>query len=99
MSDQSPIFIHGMTPRSGTSYLSELLCVHPDCKAPLPLLEDYLLHHLHQLVAYVNSVSGSWQPRRGIDRGHEDQLWRCLGNGWINFLAARAGVGHGRSGG
>ncbi len=93
MPDESPIFILGMTPRSGTNYLSELLCVHPDCKAPAPLLEDYLLHHAHQLASYVNSVSGSWQPRWGVDRSHEDQLWRCLGNGLINFLAAHAGAG------
>jgi len=91
MQDGQPIFILGIAPRSGTNYLSDLLCVHPDCETPAPFLEDYLLHHAHHLAAYANAVSSSWQPRWGVECGHEDRLWRCLGSGLITLLAARAG--------
>lgn len=48
---ESPIFIFGISPRSGTNYLFNLLIMHPDC-APFPAFEDYLLMYSRMLDKY-----------------------------------------------
>ena len=40
----NPIFILGITPRSGTNFLQDILCFHPDCGAG-PVREYFLLHY------------------------------------------------------
>jgi len=82
------IFILGVTPRSGTNYLSALLCSHPDCgPAREPVHEDLFLQHAHLLRAYTSAVRAAWDPDWGefqddlLDRLHE-----TLGEALISFL-------------
>jgi protein-tyrosine sulfotransferase len=83
-----PIFIHGIMPRSGTNYLWDLLCMHPDCSAARePIREDFLLQESDRLVAYADAVRGWWDPQWGpIPRDLMSQFYRSLGDGLISFL-------------
>ncbi|MDX2460912.1 MAG: sulfotransferase, partial [Gammaproteobacteria bacterium] len=78
-----------MRPRSGTNYLSDLLCLHPDCAAADPILEDYLVHHADILALYVDTVRQRWRPEWGVGDADASRLLRSLGDGLVGFLAAR----------
>ena len=60
----SPIFILGISQRSGTNFLFDLLCLHPDCGAPSIKWEDFLVDKSDLLVRYVSSVY-SWLAPSG----------------------------------
>jgi hypothetical protein len=83
-----PIFILGISQRSGTNFLFDLLRLHPDCGAPSINWEDFLLHKADFLFKYVNSVYEGWR-RRGAGQEIEDLLYEQLGNGLISVLASR----------
>lgn len=57
------VMILGITPRSGTNYLRELLTLHSDCKAVMEseVNEDYFIHHSHLLCSYAEKVHESWR--------------------------------------
>jgi Sulfotransferase family len=83
-----PIFLLGVSPRSGTNFLWDLLLLHPRCAAARsPIREDLLLEHVDLLLAYTSAVRRSWDPAWGtfpedlLDRFHE-----ALGDGLISFL-------------
>ncbi len=59
-SGQDPIFILGISERSGTNFLFHLLCLHPDCDPGGPIWENYLT---------LNLQSWSGTPRRSIGSG------------------------------
>ncbi|HWP58306.1 MAG TPA: sulfotransferase [Candidatus Acidoferrales bacterium] len=84
-----PIFILGISQRSGTNFLFDLLRLHPDCAAPSTNWEDFLLYHADSLAEYVDAVCRGWR-RRGIDGSVEDLLYARLGEALISVLAARA---------
>jgi hypothetical protein len=86
-SSTEPIFILGISQRSGTNYLCDLLCLHPDCGAPAPMREDFFVHHADLLVAYAHAVYGHWH-RWVIDEKLEAYLCQSLGEGLLTFLAA-----------
>ena len=81
-----PIFILGILPRSGTNFLSDLLCAHPDCGPPEPIREDFVLRRANCLADYVESVSTDWNPRWGVGDHERDQLYASLGDGLCRFL-------------
>lgn len=84
-----PIFILGILPRSGTNFLYDLLCLHPDCDASAPIPEDYLVSRANLLIDYINSVSWNWR----IDWEVEDQkdiLFHYIGKGLTAFLNSQA---------
>jgi len=83
-----PIFIHGISPRSGTNFLCDLLLLHPDCaRARAPVREDLFLDHSDHLLAFTNAVSGAWDPHWG---NFESDICACLcasiGDGLVSFL-------------
>ena len=81
------IFILGITPRSGTNFLQDLLCLHPDCGAG-PIREDFLLHYADFLIQYVNVLSAIWKG--WIDEENLlNLLYNSLGNGLSSFLQAQ----------
>jgi hypothetical protein len=82
------IFILGVTPRSGTNYLSALLCSHPDCaSAREPVHEDLFLQHAHLLRAYTSAVRTAWDPGWGVfPEDLPDKLHERLGEALISFL-------------
>jgi protein-tyrosine sulfotransferase len=83
-----PIFILGVMPRSGTNYLWDLICSHPDCApAREPIHEDLFLQHAHMLEAYVAAVRRAWDPAWGAFADDlPAKLWGSLGDGLISFL-------------
>lgn len=85
---ERPIFLLGISERSGTNYLFDLVTLHEDC-APgrAPVAEDFFLHHVDVLDRYVDAVAGSWMPEWGdYDDDIDEQLLAGLGRGLISFL-------------
>lgn len=83
-----PIFILGVTPRSGTNFLWDLLLLHPDCAmARDPVREDLFLEPAELLLRYTAAVRASWDPRWGnFEPDVLDRLCAALGDGLISFL-------------
>jgi Sulfotransferase family len=89
---QLPIFILGLTRRTGTNYLWDLLARHPATVVREPIYEDFLLHHADHLVAYVDAVAAEWSAETPVEESR--CLLRHLGRGLASFLGAeRAGEG------
>ena len=58
---QPPIFVLGITGRSGTNYLRDLIAVHPQCvTAKAPIWEDFLLDQVKPLLEYAERLQGKW---------------------------------------
>jgi hypothetical protein len=89
----APIFIIGIRSRSGTTYLSELLRLHPDCwDIPAPIWENFLLYHADLLVRYARSTYSHWHRwviAEGVEERLEDKLLKCLGDGLVSFMTSR----------
>src|SRR5436189_3677835 len=81
-----PIFIMGIKPRSGTHFLANLLCLHPDCtKSAIP--EDRLLTRVTFLDQYVEAMLRQWpQLVKETNLDLRSLLFENLGEGLINFL-------------
>ncbi len=60
VADTAPIFILGISQRSGTNYLADLLSLHPDCGRPSPLWEDHVLGHAELLLSYARTLCRRW---------------------------------------
>jgi len=89
----SPIFIHGILPRSGTNFLWDLLLLHPHCARPVePVREDGFLEHSDYLVNFAASVQAAWDPKWG-SFGSElpARLHAALGTGLLSFLCVDEG--------
>jgi protein-tyrosine sulfotransferase len=84
------IFILGMMPRSGTNFLWDLLCLHPDCApARPPVMEDFFLEESDHLLDYTKAVRRWWDPDWGVfDEALMSELHRSIGDGLIAFLRA-----------
>ena len=80
-----PIFILGIMPRSGTHFLANLLCLHPDCtKSALP--EDLLVSESALLRRYTICSAGNGLSRpRGLIRRYQIFCLRVLGKGFLPF--------------
>jgi Sulfotransferase family len=84
-----PVFILGLTPRTGTNYLWDLVCLHPAC-APgrEPIREDFFLEHAHLLARFVRDVSRKWDPAWGkVSRETLAELHASLGTALLEFLS------------
>ncbi len=79
----TPIFILGITPRSGTNYLQELLTLHPECARSSHLGEDFLVQSISGLDRFIEMVTSSWNPSWGNDPG---KLRLALGKGIASYL-------------
>ena len=85
----NPIFIFGLTPRTGTNYLWDLVCAHPRC-APgrEPVREDFFLEHADLLEEFVRTVRGRWDPSWGeVSEQTLADLRRSIGTGLLDFLS------------
>ncbi len=85
-----PIFILGILGRSGTNFLSRLLRLHPDCTAPDPIAEDFLVYYSDLLASYADSLYKRWS-RWGTDGLEKDSIFQHLGNALVSWLSTRAG--------
>lgn len=81
-----PIFILGIRPRSGTHFLANLLCKHPDCVKSV-IAEDSLLVDADLLARYVTRVNAQWTSVNGAPlAGYDELLRQCIGEGLLSFL-------------
>lgn len=90
-----PIFIQGITARSGTNYLAHLLRLHPHCAGAYPefedyKFEDYFLPEAYRLFEFAHAVKDHWGS--GLGERERDELLYCLGNGLISFLTQHLGA-------
>ena len=81
-----PIFLLGITPRSGTAYLSQLLNLHPDCSIN-EIFEDYFLYYSDMLINYARAVSRRWGTK-WCEESNE-AICNAIGNGLLTFLTSR----------
>lgn len=84
----SLILVRGVMVRSGTNFLLDLLCQHPDCapsRSGLP--EDFFPDEAHHLRRFVEGVADRWPATWGIDRpAMTAAMMRALGDGLAGFL-------------
>ena len=82
-----PIFVFGMTARTGTNYLRRLLCLHPDCK-PFAMHEDFLFTNSDGLIQYSEILTSKYESlrepwywsREKMDRT-KSELFQSVGGG------------------
>lgn len=87
MQSRQVVFLLGIMPRSGTNFLAEMLCQHPDCGTPAYIPEDFLLANAHHLVRFVDAVHQSWN-KLWADFGEAFKLplLKALGYGLERYL-------------
>lgn len=80
------VFILGIMPRSGTHYLTDLLCLHPECaRSAIP--EDGLVATSSILMKYARRNYHQWQADGDLpDINAENLLIQGLGEGLMIFL-------------
>lgn len=90
----APIFIQGILQRSGTNFLRDLLCLHPDCDINGPVWEDNLLSNSDLLIRYAESTYNGWNPDWHVAEklGSSDLLCKSIGDGLISFLNKQAEI-------
>jgi protein-tyrosine sulfotransferase len=83
-----PIFILGLTPRTGTNYMWDLVRLHPHCAGGRePIREDFFLEHAHVLGEFVRDVCGRWDPAWGtVSEQTVAELHSRLGTALLDFL-------------
>lgn len=85
-----PIFLFGVLERSGTNFLSDLMCLHPDTRPAHPLDEDFLNFRAELLERYAHGTIGKWHPDWGLSERGGDDLLAALGCGLLGFLRSTA---------
>jgi hypothetical protein len=84
-----PVFILGIAERSGTTYLQDILRLHPDCDVDgVELEEHHFVTYADMLVEYVEAASRRWKSPRGAEQVEQDRelVYRCLGDGLISYM-------------
>jgi hypothetical protein len=97
-----PIFILGISVRSGTTYLQDLLRVHPDCDVDgIELEEDHFLGYADLLVEYAKRVTSYWKSGPEQLQRERELVCQCIGDGLLSYLRLQvrnrremAGQGH-----
>ena len=88
----TPVFILGITQRSGTNLLYRALLEHPDCVPARQPGEDFLVHGVDHLRRYVDSVAAQWNPEWDLAGERAADLARALGRGWLAHLRPEGGA-------
>lgn len=84
MNSKKAIFIVGLSPRSGTNFLYNLLKLHPDVDKSYAKGEDFLLYNSQKLIEFVDDVNASQLDKWG---NQKEPLYTAVGNGVLNFLS------------
>ncbi len=84
---KNPVFIVGITGRSGTNYLSSLLKTHPDCESSSLMAEDFIIYGLDKLTKFSDKISNKWKKEWNYHPDMQNQLNKSLGDGMSMFLA------------
>ncbi|NNF64074.1 MAG: sulfotransferase [Acidimicrobiia bacterium] len=85
-------FLFGVAPRSGTTYLGDLLALHPRCALPADLPEDGFLKALGALDGYVAEVQSLWQSWPDLAVPTSAELRAAVGAGLGDLLCTRSGA-------
>jgi hypothetical protein len=83
------VFVLGMTNRCGSTYVADLLRLHPLCSGTRPDVEDYFVYHADKLVDFAQQVSSAGWERKSKEPDITGALLQHLGNGVVAFLAMR----------
>ena len=86
---QPPIYIVGISPRSGTNFLYDLLRLHPAVDVAQTVSEDFLLFGAHHLQDYIARVAGRWDQDWGMSGNDSDELLELMGKAGLEFLQRR----------
>ena len=92
MTTRAPIFVVGVTQRSGTNHLHELLRLHPDVAAPRRIREDYLTVGTAEVADGVRAIAGRYVPEWIARHEAEAQLLGRVGGALVGWLADDAGL-------
>jgi hypothetical protein len=85
-SSNRPVIILGISLRSGTNFLSDLIGLHPRCaRFEDRIPEDYLVHYGKLLAAYTTRLHEQWK-HWNISASERDRLMQRLGGGLEGFL-------------
>lgn len=78
----------GVMPRSGTNFFVNQLRLHPSCKTPGPVWEDFLISKSGLLNRYIKEVAKSWDSYwfRHSDEDYSKKLKKAIGSGLEQFL-------------
>lgn len=85
-----PIFILGMTRRTGTNFLFKLLGLHPGIALGERLPEDFLLEYSHLIETYARKTVRHWHSNWGSCADQKEGLMRAIGSGLERFLTENA---------
>lgn len=85
--EKQPIFILGILPRTGTNFLSNLLCLHPDCQKSF-INEDYFVNWISYLSKYATKLTEHWAITADYSRLFDVKAILCknLGSGLLSAL-------------
>ena len=89
---RAPILVVGVTQRSGTNHLHQLLGLHPDVAAPRTIREDYRPRAPPRSPP-VRAIAGRYVPDWIPPHEAEAQLLARVGDALLDWLAADAGLG------
>ncbi|MCF6171938.1 MAG: sulfotransferase [Bacteroidales bacterium] len=82
----NPVFIVGISGRSGTNYLFRLLLNHPDCAVSNLGAEDFIIYGLDKLTDYTDKISLRWKKDWNYTPAKKSMLKKSLGDGITDFL-------------
>lgn len=89
----SVAYLLGIMPRSGTNFLSDLICLHPECGITVRITEDFLYANANHLEKYVSAVHQSWDELWGtFEEDLKTPLYHALGNALEQYLYAQTNV-------
>ncbi len=88
---QSPIYILGVSPRSGTNFLFDLIRLHPALDVADTVQEDFLLFGAEHLKEYITRVSSRWDTGWGMSENDVTELLESMGDAGLQFLRRRQG--------
>lgn len=88
--ESMPIFLFGVLERSGTNFLSDLLCRHPACAPVHPLDEGFFHFSADLLEHYARNTASKWHPDWGLSESGAEELLAAIGRGLLDFLRQKA---------
>ena len=89
MNADAPIFVLGISQRSGTNFLYDLIVKHPACAGHPTVWEDFLVEHSDQLDGFVDNIHRHWEWKDRSSGFSKDELCRLLGDALLGKLAGK----------
>ncbi len=87
--DRAPaLFVHGIMPRSGTNYLSDILALHPDVQLNPGRLYEFPLLYISESAQMLQQEFTFMFPRNGEVMGKFDMLGH-MASGWLAQFQAQ----------